>query len=214
MSRRFTHLLLLTVAAIALPLLAMAETSDDDPSGAHEARPQGRAFFERFHDFRHFPIGRGRIGVQIQPMTPELRAFMGAPEDRGVLVERVVGESPAAKAGLRVGDVITDAGGEPIERTVELIRAVQSLDEGEALELRFVRAHESASLEVTPTPTDDHPKRRYEGPVHGAECERGECRHRGHRRDRIERRIDDIEKRLRELEETEAPDVATPDTST
>ena len=49
--------------------------------------------------------GQGRLGVHVQPMTPALRAYFDAPEDRGVLVARVEPGSPAGDAGVEAGDV-------------------------------------------------------------------------------------------------------------
>ena len=68
----------------------------------------------------HFDLSWGdppaRIGVEVQPMTPELRGYFKAPADRGVLVVTVEEAAPAAAAGLRVGDVIIPAAGEPVSR--------------------------------------------------------------------------------------------------
>jgi len=68
--------------------------------------------------------GRQQLGVALEPMTPELRAYFGAPPDRGVLVSRVVPGSPAERAGLRVGDVIVTAGNYSIQRKEDLRRVV------------------------------------------------------------------------------------------
>ncbi len=196
--------LLLLVAASVLPLAAAGGEQDD-------ARPHARNghFFERLHDFGMFPVGRGRIGAQIQPMTPELRAFMGAPEDRGVLVERVVDGSPAEAAGLRVGDVITEAGGEPIDGPADLIRAIHSLEEGEDLELTQIRDGKRLTTEVTPEPASH----RGHGSL-GEACEKPSCSHHGHRGSGLERRLDEVEERLRELEKHILPGMDNAETAT
>jgi S1-C subfamily serine protease len=57
--------------------------------------------------------GRDRLGFAAIPISRELRAHLGAPSDRGVLVDAVRADSPAARAGLRVGDVVTELDTDP-----------------------------------------------------------------------------------------------------
>ena len=54
------------------------------------------------------------VGMQIVELTPELRLHYGSRQDRGVLVLRVEANSPAAQAGVRVGDVLTEIDRQPI----------------------------------------------------------------------------------------------------
>jgi len=96
------------------------------------------------------PFERGRLGIQVQPMTPELREHMGAPEDAGVLVVRVEEGSAAAEAGVKVGDVITSASGEAVEAPFALIQQVVKVPEGERLTLGLVRDADTLEVEVTP----------------------------------------------------------------
>ena len=93
---------------------------------------------------------RGRLGVQVQDMTPELRKHFGAPADRGILVSRVESERPGARAGIEVGDTIVDAGGEPIGHVYDLIRAVGRVPAGGSLEILIVRDQEEQSLSIEP----------------------------------------------------------------
>ena len=90
---------------------------------------------------------RGRIGVQVEPMTPELRGYFHAPADRGVLVARVEPDRPAARAGLRVGDVIVSADGEPVREPLDLIRIVAAAPAGEAIEIGVLREAEERRAE-------------------------------------------------------------------
>lgn len=94
--------------------------------------------------------GARRIGVRVQAMTPELRRHFEAPEDRGLLVGRVDPGRPAARAGLRVGDVILAAGGEPQRRPYDLIRVVGRAPTGKALPLEVLRDGKRLTLSVEP----------------------------------------------------------------
>src|SRR4029077_19784150 len=58
---------------------------------------------------------RGYLGIQLIEITPELRAHYGVARDAGVLVGGVEPDSPAAKAGIEVGDIITRDGGARLE---------------------------------------------------------------------------------------------------
>lgn len=134
---------------------------------------------------------RGRVGLRVQPMTPELREHMKAPREAGVLVAQVEAGAPAERAGVRVGDVITYAGGEPVRAPHDLIHRVAHVAEGGKLALTVVRGEETLELEVSPR---GHPRPDAEV---WKDWMRGGL-HRG--LDALQRRLDELEKRLDELE--------------
>ena len=69
-------------------------------------------------------VTRGWLGVSIQQLTPELARSFGARESKGVLINEVVPDSPAAKAGLKPGDILLEFEGRPMEASSDLQRAV------------------------------------------------------------------------------------------
>jgi membrane-associated protease RseP (regulator of RpoE activity) len=97
-----------------------------------------------------FPPGPPRLGLEVQGLTPELRKFLDAPEDAGVLVARVEPDSPAAQAGLAAGDVLVEAGGEKLTSPHELTWIALRAPEGEKLKLVFYRKGERKELELVP----------------------------------------------------------------
>jgi serine protease Do len=136
---------------------------------------------------------RGRIGVQIQPMTPELREHFKAPSDRGLLVTLVEKERPAARAGLLVGDIIVEVAEEPMRRPMDLVQAVARAPSGESLELRVVRDGEKQTLSVEP---EGEPAR-WADPEHWGDKIREGMRWGG---EEMRRRLEELERRLEKLE--------------
>jgi len=92
---------------------------------------------ESVHVFRM--SSRGFLGVELTSLTPELRSHFGVPGDAGVMVGRVVEDSPAAAAGLTVGDILTRVDGEPVASAGELGRAIRGKEGGEVVTLDYWR---------------------------------------------------------------------------
>ncbi len=109
---------------------------------------------EQEHDGANFTFswhdaGRGFIGVQVTPMTPELRAHFGAPDDVGVLVSRVEEGGPAEAAGIQVGDILSAVDGEAVASARQLSRHIRKKDEGDAVTIELYRNGGLESYPVT-----------------------------------------------------------------
>ncbi len=91
---------------------------------------------------------RGFLGVRLIEITPELRAHFGAPRDAGVLVSEVEADTPAAKGGIEVGDVITAVDGESAGWTGDVSRAIGRKNGGETVQIDLVRSRASRKLAV------------------------------------------------------------------
>jgi len=100
--------------------------------------------------------GKGRLGVQVLSISPELRDHFGAPNDRGVLVDGVRAESPASKAGLRVGDVVIEVDGDAATSAIDMLDAMSDHKKGESIPISVIRDHKrtelTAKLEDDPAP--------------------------------------------------------------
>src|SRR5689334_12553219 len=75
-------------------------------------------------------VTRGRIGVQIQPVSKEEAEAFGLGAPRGALVNGVERDSPAAKAGVEVGDIIVKADGKEVRSSLELPRIISAVKPG------------------------------------------------------------------------------------
>jgi serine protease Do len=101
---------------------------------------------------------RGRLGVQINELSPQLADYFGVPEG-GALVASVTKDSPADKAGLKAGDVITSINGDRVRNTDDLIDELGDVDGGE-ITIGITRDKKASSLKATiETPTSRRPGR-------------------------------------------------------
>jgi len=94
-------------------------------------------------------VKRGFLGVQISMLSPEIGARLGLKDQRGLLVAKVFANSPAAKAGLKEGDIITAWDGKAIESPTTLSFAVARHPVGKPAELGVWHDGKATKLEVT-----------------------------------------------------------------
>jgi serine protease Do len=92
--------------------------------------------------------GRGRLGIVALPISPELRQHLGAPSDRGVLVDAVQPGSPAAKAGIEVGDVLLDVDSDPATSASGILGAISDRKTGDSVPLVVSRGAARVPLTV------------------------------------------------------------------
>ncbi|HET7887573.1 MAG TPA: Do family serine endopeptidase [Bradyrhizobium sp.] len=83
-------------------------------------------------------VSRGWIGVQIQPVTPDIADSLGMKKAEGALVAEPQANGPAAKAGIESGDVITAVNGESVKDARELARTIGGLSPGTAVKLNVL----------------------------------------------------------------------------
>jgi serine protease Do len=98
-----------------------------------------------------FAFGGGRrIGVSTTQLTKQLADYFGIADGKGVLVTSVADDSPAAKAGIKAGDVITAIDGEKIEGSGDLSRAINKKKDGDVT-LTVIHNKNQRTVNVTPT---------------------------------------------------------------
>ncbi|MBS1270156.1 MAG: Periplasmic serine endoprotease DegP [Gammaproteobacteria bacterium] len=84
-------------------------------------------------------VERGRLGVYIQDLTPDLAQAFGIDRNQGAVVSQVVPESPAEKAGLQEGDVVIALDGKAVDGGADLRNEVGLLRVGKSIELTVLR---------------------------------------------------------------------------
>jgi len=174
---------------------------------------EGPAFFETLS-------GKGFLGVHVLDLTGDLRTHFGVPAESGVMVSKVEADSPAARAGLQAGDIITAIDGKKLNSPMSITRAVRGKKDGERISLEVSRNRAplrlTATLEERESPMLQGFKVQFpegkllEGPVAHEAVERlqtyfkspewqakveqfGDC-------SQVQSRIKDLETRLKDLE--------------
>ncbi|MDI6606262.1 MAG: Do family serine endopeptidase [Candidatus Omnitrophota bacterium] len=90
----------------------------------------------------------GWLGVTVQDLTDELAQYFGLSEKKGVLIANVLDESPAQKAGIKEGDVITGFDNKNVENVKEMLQAVAKASVGSRLKVALIRDKKPLSLSV------------------------------------------------------------------
>jgi serine protease Do len=103
----------------------------------------------------HGHVTRGWLGVQVQPVSTSIAESLGMKKAEGVIVDERMADSPAAKAGLETGDIITAVNGKPIKDAREFARTVAGLAPNSAVKFDVMRNGEAKSLTATLTQMPD-----------------------------------------------------------
>ena len=98
------------------------------------------------------------LGLQLVPLNPRLardnnadpNALLQLPERDGALVQRVIPDSPAERAGLRRGDLVVQAADQEVSDPGELLRLVEASQVGDVLAIRVLRGEEQIDLSIRP----------------------------------------------------------------
>lgn len=98
---------------------------------------------------KHGRMRQGYLGVGVQPVRVPENIASSRDQDTGLLVVSVESGSPAAQAGVLVGDIVVSLGGESVEALEELLSLLQGERVGQSVALGMVRGGEYREVEVT-----------------------------------------------------------------
>ena len=100
-------------------------------------------------------VSRGFLGIVLQPLNEELAKQFKLPNTDGALIAEVAGQSPAEKAGLKSGDVVTEVSGKKVEGTRELQLLIANLAPGSKADLKVMRdgKDQTFTVELAERPT-------------------------------------------------------------
>src|SRR5260221_2234424 len=145
MTRRLTVALLFLAAATAL----LADPADGRRTFIIR---NGKVISGEGDLFRRVYLGFSPLDV-----SSELREFLGAPKDGGVLVQSVKEGGPAAKAGLKVGDIVTAIDGKPVDSAWNLGDLLDDKKAGDSVRLDVIRNRQRQTLVATVEERTDLP---------------------------------------------------------
>ncbi|MFY7865201.1 S1C family serine protease [Roseateles sp.] len=94
-------------------------------------------------------VARGWIGVQTRELTPEFAEAFKLPISEGVLISGVLANAPAAKAGIKPGDVLTQVGATAIQSPAQLLSAVAALKPDTSTTVSVLRGTQKLELAIT-----------------------------------------------------------------
>ena len=128
-------------------LLIAAGLAAAPASVAAHPSPQDPATYEKFE----WSTSKGRLGVLVMSLTPELRKHFGTSEDRGVMVARVEPLSPAALAGIKPGDVLIEVKGRTISDAGDVLSALADVPKDQTVSIKLVRDGKTLDLSAKMT---------------------------------------------------------------
>jgi len=130
---------------------AMPKMPDMSKLPQVQALPNGQGgFIWKGDGETSFFFGANRqIGVSVSSLTKQLGEYFGAADGKGLLINNVRENSPAAKAGLKAGDIIVEADGKEIKNNTDLIRTLNEKKEGD-VQLTIIRDRNRQTVQVTP----------------------------------------------------------------
>lgn len=124
---------------VKIPLIVSSLLVSSLALAADKSDKDGKRFMMRF-------LGGGRLGVEAIQISKEVRQMLGAPEDAGVLVNRVHSDSAAAEAGVKPGDVIVEVEGQKVKDVSTIRTALGDKEAGQTAQLLVIRDKKQTTL--------------------------------------------------------------------
>lgn len=94
-------------------------------------------------------LKRAFLGVSLLEVTPQFREHLGGPREAGVVVQSVTENSPAARAGMKVGDVITAIDGKTVDSAWDVTEIMSEKKKGDSVRVDFYRGKNKQTIVAT-----------------------------------------------------------------
>jgi serine protease Do len=101
-------------------------------------------------------VGGGWLGVGVAEVNADKVKELKLPAERGVLLGKVVADSPASKAGLKESDVVTEVNGQRVEGTEQFRRMIREIPAGRSAQLTIWRDGQAKNISVTVGKSEAH----------------------------------------------------------
>jgi len=125
---------------------APTQPSQANPNDQTAPMDTGRTEVDTFES----EASQGGLGLTLMNLTPDLRGHYGAPRDSGLLVAKVAKGSPAERAGIRVGDVLTRIAGTKVTTPDDIDSATSKTDANQKISIEVIRDHKTVDLQALP----------------------------------------------------------------
>jgi S1-C subfamily serine protease len=131
---------------IALVTALVPSVAAAQPRGAQRAPPDSEI---RIISFACTSTRDSQLGARLIGLNPELETYFGAPQGSGLLVAKVVPGSAAARAGLRVGDVLTTLDGKRLADAGDVLSSLSAIDTSRSVAIDVIRDRQPITMRAT-----------------------------------------------------------------
>ena len=146
-------------------LLVLRDKNKQNFTITIEEKPKKRFFEGKFPDSFPFAFNwnRPKLGLELFELNPELGEYFQSPTKKGMLVKKVLKDSPAEKAGIKPGDIIIGIGKESVEDLHDITSALRDYNKGDKVELTIIRKGEQIKIpvEIAEDQTNEDSKKMY-----------------------------------------------------
>lgn len=112
------------------------------------AIPAGAAHQIMDEIIEHGTVTRGWLGIEPQDITPDLARAFRLKNDEGVIIARVLRDGPAARSGVRVGDIVRSLNGHVVTDSVDMLNQIAPLKQGDTAKLGLQRDGQPLTITV------------------------------------------------------------------
>ncbi len=100
-------------------------------------------------------VSRGWLGIEIQELDKALKEYYGLKNQNGILVSKVVSNSPAEKAGIKSNDIILEVNGKKTNTGRKIVKVIAAINPGDTAEIKIVRERKIKKIAVKIALRDD-----------------------------------------------------------